>query len=100
MITADRMNISLELKKGEVVKETIILTNTSDQHVYLTPWSTCGCTTPTVDPQVIPPNGTSKLVVTYNTKNKGNKDAQRFGVNYKLGTTAYGLTMTLLAKIN
>lgn len=93
-------NYSLgNIRQGEIRTIEITLTNNGEANTLLTPWSTCGCTTPTVNPSVIAPGGNSTLTVVYNTAGKSGLQAQQFGFNYKTGDTAYGVTFRLTAKV-
>src|SRR5215211_9375667 len=66
-VNAEQYNFG-KIKQGVPVASYFTITNISDKPVVIeNAWGSCGCTTPEWDKQPIPPHGTTKIKVGYNS---------------------------------
>lgn len=58
------------------------LFNTTDQMIEVSPWSSCGCSYPSIETKKIPPGGESVLRIVFDPTGKTGLQEKMFGVTY------------------
>jgi hypothetical protein len=88
-----------KIEKGSKTKFGVVIYNEGNEHTHLETWASCGCTKPVIEPNVVPPGGTAIMTVVFDSTGKSGIQEKKFGLNYKHDNVAYGVTLTLKAKI-
>lgn len=98
LIKPSEVNLG-QLSQNEVKEFEVELSNLSEQSLEVTPWASCGCTVPRVDPKVIPSGGTGRLIAKFDTSGKSGLQQKTIGVKYDIGGQTKTTSINFIAKI-
>ena len=83
------------MNEGDVVTHSFVFTNTGAEPLILDKCKgSCGCTVPECPKEPIPPGGTGKIEVKFNSKGKKNKQTKKVTVNANTDPAQTILTIT------
>jgi hypothetical protein len=101
MLTVNTLKKNLgTVAKNQVLTIEYVVSNPTAEPVLCTGlWSSCGCTTPDIEKNPIPPFSSVKLIGKFDTTNRKGLQEKALGVNYKINNQEQTLRVSFTANV-